>query len=307
MRIGELTARTGATVKAVRYYEQLGLIAPTRRENGYREFDEQDVRAVAEIRELASLGISPQRAAPFLECLGLGHQHGDDCVSSLSVYREAIADLDRMINSLTLRRTELNRRLEVSAGRTFTRVEPVADYTVLPENLPVPDDDGAAEHLRGLAMPALELSTSDGQGVRLADLGPGRTILYLYPLTGRPGIDLPQGWDENPGARGCSTEACDFRDHFGELRAAGAERVYGMSSQTPEYQAEVVNRLRLPFTMICDEFFALGKALRLPVFAAQGHDRLYSRLTFIIQNGLIEHVFIRFSHRTCTPSRCSTG
>lgn len=167
----------------------------------------------------------------------------------------------------------------------------MADYTILPEGLPVPEDDGAADHLPGALMPSLELPTSDGRAVRLAELGPGRTVVYLYPLTGRPGVDLPEGWDAIPGARGCSTEACDFHDHFAQLREAGAERVYGMSSQDPGYQAEVVDRLRLPFAMISDESFALADALDLPTFAASGHERLYARLTLIVRDGAIEHVF----------------
>ena len=108
------------------------------------------------------------------------------------------------------------------------------DYTSLPADLPVPADDGAAAHLPGAAMPALSLTASDGTTVDLADLGAGRTIIYLYPLTGRPGVDLPEGWDAIPGARGCSTEACDFRDHFADLQRAGASRVYGLSSQNPD-------------------------------------------------------------------------
>jgi peroxiredoxin len=167
----------------------------------------------------------------------------------------------------------------------------MTDYTVLPDNLPVPEDDGAADHLPGMAMPALLLPASDGNTVDLAALGPGRTIIYLYPLTGRPGVDLPQGWDSIPGARGCSTEACDFRDHYAELQQAGASRVYGMSSQDPEYQAEVVERLHLPFAMLSDQQLAVADALNLPTFSASGHDRLYSRLTLVIRDGRIEHVF----------------
>jgi len=167
----------------------------------------------------------------------------------------------------------------------------MTDYTILPEGLPVPTDDGAADHLRGLILPALSLPTSNGDSLDLADLGAGRTVIYLYPLTGQPGVDLPEGWDAIPGARGCSTEACDFRDHFEELRSAGVDRVFGMSSQDPSYQAEAVERLRLPFDMISDETFALGDALRLPCFAAPGHDRLYARLTLVIRDGAIEHVF----------------
>ncbi|MFI6072446.1 peroxiredoxin [Actinoplanes sp. NPDC051343] len=167
----------------------------------------------------------------------------------------------------------------------------MTDFTTLPAGLPVPEDDGAAAHLPGAALPALTLSASDGSRVDLRGLGEGRTILYLYPLTGRPGVDLPRGWDEIPGARGCSTEACDFRDHFAELREAGASRVFGLSSQDPAYQAEVVERLRLPFVMLSDPGFALGSALGLPTFAADGHERLYRRLTLVVIGGRIEHVF----------------
>ena len=167
----------------------------------------------------------------------------------------------------------------------------MTDFTMLPDNLPVPRDDGAADHLTSLAMPGLSLPASDGSTVDLAALGPGRTVIYLYPLTGRPGVDLPEGWDAIPGARGCSTEACDFRDHFADLQAAGAAQVWGLSSQDPDYQAEVVERLHLPFTMLSDPDFTLAGALNLPTFSAPGHQRLYSRLTIIARNGRIEHVF----------------
>ena len=167
----------------------------------------------------------------------------------------------------------------------------MTDFTALPADLPVPADDGAADHLPGTPMPSLTLQASDGQPVDLGALGAGRTVLYLYPLTGRPGVDLPAGWDDIPGARGCSTEACDFRDHYADLRAAGVEQVWGMSSQRPDYQAEVVTRLRLPFAMLSDPGLALADALRLPTFAAPGHDRLYARLTLVVRDGTIEHAF----------------
>lgn len=291
MRIGELAQRAGVSVKAVRYYESIGLLAPARTENGYRSFGEDHVRAVLEIRELSLIGIPPQKAAPFLECLDLGHERSDECVSSLAVYRETIADLDRLIDALTTRRHRLQHRLDSSAGRTFAMEIPMTDYTKLPDGLPIPEDDGAADHLPGMRVPDLAFPSSDGSTVRLAGLGSGRTVIYLYPLTGRPGVDLPEGWDAIPGARGCSTEACDFRDHFSELQSAGADRVFGMSSQDPAYQAEVVERLRLPFTMISDEAFHLANALGLPTFAAAGHDRLYTRLTLVLRDGVVEHVF----------------
>ncbi len=107
------------------------------------------------------------------------------------------------------------------------------DYTALPASLPVPEDDGKADHLPGMVLPTLELPASDGSRVSISELGAGRTVLYLYPLTGQPGADLPRGWDAIPGARGRSTEACSFRDHFQELCRAGANAVFGVSSQDP--------------------------------------------------------------------------
>lgn len=291
MRIGEAARRSGVTVKAVRYYEALGLLNPERAPNGYRNYDEDHVRILAEIRELSAAGISVRATRPFVECLGLGHAHGDDCVSSLAEYRRSIAEIDRVIASMTTHRARLVARLDESAARGFDKEITMTDYTTLPAGLPVPEDDGAADHLPGTALPNITLPTSDGSTVALKHLGPGRAVIYLYPLTGRPGVDLPEGWDSIPGARGCSTEDCDFRDHFDDLRAAGAQQVFGMSSQSVEYQAEVVDRLRLPFPMISDENFALGEALRLPTFTAPGHERLYARLTLIIQDGTIEHAF----------------
>jgi peroxiredoxin len=126
--------------------------------------------------------------------------------------------------------------------------------------------------------------------VALHALGDGRSVIDIYPLTGRPDMDLPDGWDNIPGARGCTTEACDFRDHHEDLAAAGAARVFGLSSQDGAYQKEVVDRLRLPFRMLSDSGFRLAEGLGLPTFEAGG-TRLYKRLTLIISDGRIEHVF----------------
>jgi len=160
----------------------------------------------------------------------------------------------------------------------------------LPSGLPVPDDDGAADHLPGRSIPDLTLPATSGSSVALDQLGPGRTVLYVYPLTGRPDVDLPEGWDAIPGARGCTTEACDFRDHYGDLLAAGAARVFGLSSQDSGYQREVVGRLRLPFAMLSDTHLALAETLRLPTFRAAGMT-LFKRLTLVISDATIEHVF----------------
>jgi peroxiredoxin len=167
----------------------------------------------------------------------------------------------------------------------------MVDFTSLPDDLPVPIDDGAANHLPGTPMPAVTLTSTADERVHLADFGAGRTIIYIYPLTGRPGTDLPAGWDEIPGARGCSTEACDFRDHFQLLRAAGADNVYGLSSQDTEYQREAAERLSLPFSVLSDGDFSLGTALSLPTFTASGAGRLYKRLTLVVRDGRIEHAF----------------
>jgi peroxiredoxin len=164
------------------------------------------------------------------------------------------------------------------------------DLLSLPAGLPVPADDGAADHLPGQPMPALSLPATDGSQVALAALGEGRTVVYLYPMTGRPGVDLPEGWDDIPGARGCTPESCAFRDLMAELRAAGAARVFGLSSQSSDYQREAVSRLHLPFSMLSDEGLALAGALGLPTFQVAGMT-LYRRLTMIITGGVIEHVF----------------
>jgi peroxiredoxin len=165
-----------------------------------------------------------------------------------------------------------------------------ADLFPLPPGLPVPEDDGAADHLPGQPMPALTLPATDGSPVPLAALGAGRTVIYLYPMTGRPGVDLPAGWDDIPGARGCTPESCGFRDLMADLAGAGAARVYGLSSQSGDYQREAVSRLRLPFSMLSDEELALAGSLGLPTFEVDGKT-LYRRLTMIVADGVIEHVF----------------
>jgi peroxiredoxin len=166
----------------------------------------------------------------------------------------------------------------------------MTDHTNLPTGLPVPEDDGASAHLPGTKVPHLELRGTGGTAVRLDAFGPGRTVIYVYPLTGRPGTDLPDGWDSIPGARGCTPEACGFRDHHQELLAAGANGVFGLSSQDTDYQREVVERLHLPFQMLSDPARNLARDLALPTFETGGLT-LYKRLTLIIRDGVVEHVF----------------
>lgn len=166
----------------------------------------------------------------------------------------------------------------------------VRDPHDLPADLPVPQDDGAAAHLPGMAMPQIDLGDTSGQVVKLHALGASRSVLYIYPLTGRPEVDLPKGWDAIPGARGCTPEACGFRDHHQQLVAAGAAHVFGLSSQDTAYQRELVERLRLPFRMLSDTGLRLADALGLPTFDVQDM-RLYKRLTLIVRDNRIEHVF----------------
>jgi peroxiredoxin len=166
----------------------------------------------------------------------------------------------------------------------------VDDIYTLPPDLPVPVDDGAAYHLPGLPAPDLAFPSTAKETVDLAALGDGRTIVYIYPLSGRPGEDIPVGWNAIPGARGCTTQACDFRDHHDELLDAGAARVFGLSSQDTAYQQELVERLRLPFAMLSDTAHGLAAALDLPTFESHGQ-RLYKRITLVIRDGAVEHAF----------------
>ncbi|GGY01400.1 MerR family transcriptional regulator [Streptomyces hiroshimensis] len=296
MRISELARRAGVTTKAVRYYESLGLITPGRLANGYRDYDENDVRLAREIRALRRLGIPAERTRPFLDCLQSGRRHADDCPASLAGYREAVDELTERIGELTARRAALISQLQEAAHRNSS-VSPahegedfMNDYLSLPADLPAPEDDGAAGHLPGMKAPSLELSGTAGGTIRLDALAAGRTVIYVYPLTGRPGTDLPEGWDSIPGARGCTPESCGFRDHYQDLLAAGAADVFGLSGQDTGYQREVVERLRLPFQMLSDPALDLVGMLGLPTFEAGGLT-LYKRLTLIILDGVIEHVF----------------
>jgi peroxiredoxin len=161
-------------------------------------------------------------------------------------------------------------------------------FTQLPANLPVPKDDGACAHLPGRLLPDVFLNSTSGQSVNPSQQR-GLIVIYAYPLTGRPGVPLPPGWDEIPGARGCTPESCSFRDHHAEIRRLGAE-VFGLSTQSPDYQREVHARLHLSFDLLSDEAFAFTDALTLPTFIAAGQ-RLLRRVTLICRDGVIEHVF----------------
>jgi peroxiredoxin len=165
----------------------------------------------------------------------------------------------------------------------------MTSVTDLPSDLPAPVDDGACDHLVGLAMPAVRLPSTAGRLVDLAALSAPRTVIYCYPRTGKPGQPLPDGWDMIPGARGCTPQSCAFRDHHRDLADLGAE-VYGLSTQTTDYQREMAERLHLPFEVLSDARFAFSDALRLPTFEVDGM-RLVKRLTLVVRDKRIEHAF----------------
>ncbi len=157
----------------------------------------------------------------------------------------------------------------------------------LPSDLPVPTDDGAADHLPGMRLPPIPLMSTAGETVDLSALQ-SRTVVYCYPMTGRPGGDLPPGWDEIPGARGCTPEACAFRDLAAQFASLHVE-VFGLSSQDPAYQLEAATRLHLPYALLSDADLAFSQALGLPTFEVDG-TTLLRRLTMIVRDGVVEQV-----------------
>ena len=159
---------------------------------------------------------------------------------------------------------------------------------VLPLNIPAPQDDGGARHLAGMKLPDIALPATDGAQVNLSKLQ-GRTVVYIYPRTGVPGIDTLPGWDQIPGARGCTPQSCSFRDHFGELKRLGVAQLYGLSTQDSAYQQEAATRLHLPFAILSDEKLAFATALKLPTFVTAGMT-LLKRMALVIDDGVIVKV-----------------
>jgi peroxiredoxin len=164
-----------------------------------------------------------------------------------------------------------------------------SDFTALPPNLPVPADDGGADHLAGLVVPSLELSSTQGGTVDLAQLAQSRLVAYAYPRTGIPGQPSPLGWDDIPGARGCTPQSCAYRDSLTEFTALGAT-VVGISAQDSAEQREFSEREHIPFPLLSDSGLALADRLRLPTFEVEGMT-LYRRLTFVAEGGAIVKVF----------------
>ena len=159
----------------------------------------------------------------------------------------------------------------------------------LPKDLPVPQDDGACNHLTGMQLPSLALRSTRGRVVGLSKLK-GTTVVYIYPRTGRPDQELPTGWNAIPGARGCTPQSCAFRDHYQELKKLGVSELFGLSTQDTAYQQEAAARLHLPFEILSDEKLEFAKTLRLPTFEVDGM-KLIKRITLIARDGRIEMVF----------------
>jgi peroxiredoxin len=157
----------------------------------------------------------------------------------------------------------------------------------LPIDLPIPQDDGSTNHLKGMKLPNISLNATNGKTVNLGEIK-GKLVIYCYPMTGQPNVALPDGWDQIPGARGCTPQSCSFRDHYQELQALGSELV-GLSVQSTEYQKEMADRLHLPFPVVSDVNYQFQKALNMPTFVAAGMT-LLKRVTLIANNGVIEAV-----------------
>ena len=156
--------------------------------------------------------------------------------------------------------------------------------------IPAPADDGAAAHLSGASVPPVALPATDGTSVVLSSLK-GRIVVFAYPRTGQPGkASLVNDWDVIPGARGCTPQTCSFRDLFADLKRAGAQGVFGLSTQSIAYQREMVERLHVPFAVLSDEKLELTRAMRLPTMQVAGQT-LIKRLALVIDDGRITRVF----------------
>src|SRR5262249_53117269 len=163
------------------------------------------------------------------------------------------------------------------------------DPNILPGDLPAPQDDGAARHLSGMRLPSLTLKATDGAQVDLSKLS-GRAVVYIYPRTGVPGQPLPDGWNQIPGARGCTPQWCGSADNLGNPKRLGASHVFGLSTQATAYQREAGERLPLPFPVLSDEGLELARAIKLPTFMTAGMT-LLKRMALVIDDGVVAKVF----------------
>jgi len=162
------------------------------------------------------------------------------------------------------------------------------NLTELPKDLPVPVDDGACDRLLGQYLPSIALSSTHGRSVDLSAIA-GRVVIYCYPMTGQPGMPLPDGWEEIPGARGCTPQSCAFRDRNRELSELETQ-VFGLSTQSTEYQMEAAERLHLPFELLSDRDLRFAEKLKLPIFELEGK-QLLKRVTIIAEGGKIVKFF----------------
>jgi peroxiredoxin len=192
------------------------------------------------------------------------------------------------MNKVPIVHRRATRRLMLGAlaGISSGMAMPIEDFTKLPANLPVPLDDGACDHLPGMEIPDLALMSTRGVPVNLRKVNAKRVVVYAYPMTGVPGKDIPPGWNDIPGARGCTPQSCSMRDHYHEMKQLGAE-VFGLSTQTTEYQQEMATRLHLPYEVLSDHELRMTEALKLPTFSVQGMT-LMKRLTLVIRQGKLK-------------------
>ena len=161
---------------------------------------------------------------------------------------------------------------------------PQSNYLDMPDDLPEPQDDGAADHLDGFKLTSIQLKATNATTVDLSKLS-GTTVVFIYPMTGVPGVALPAGWDDIPGARGCTPQACSYRDNYPELKKY-VDHLFGLSVQNSEYQKELKDRVGLPYEILSDSEFYFAKYLKLPFFEAHSM-KLLKRLTLIIKDVLI--------------------
>ncbi len=180
------------------------------------------------------------------------------------------------------------------------------DPNVLPPDIPAPQDDGRARHLTGLRLPDVALPATGGGMVNLSKLK-GRTVVYVYPRTGVPGVDPPPGWDQIPGARGCTPQSCGFRDHFAALKALGVAQVFGLSTQATGYQQEAADRLHLPFPILSDAELSPGDQPASADVHDVGHDVAARAWRWSSRTARSSKCSIRCFRRTRTPKRSLPG
>jgi peroxiredoxin len=181
-------------------------------------------------------------------------------------------------------------------SNTAEKIYNMEKLTDLPKDLPTPLDDGACNHLIGEYLPSISLSGTQGGYIDLSAIS-GYVVIYCYPMTGKPGVPLPDGWDAIPGARGCTPQSCAFRDHYQELKNLGSQ-VFGISTQSTEDQIEAKMRLHLPFELLSDRDLSFAYKLKLPTFETNTK-YLIKRVSLIVKDGKI----VKFFYPVFPPDR----